>query len=417
MSQGRLIVACDFGTTSFRALVTEVFANGNLEIVGYAVQEAVGFQDGDFVDLAAGSRCIARTIRELEQDSDIYVAGFTYNISGTHLRSVQATAQVAVGPGPRPIRPSDIDEVYNRARSMAIPFDHKVLTVTPVAYAVDRVRGVVGPLGRMGSQLEMQAHVITGSRSVLQNIKSAVTTAKYKPLGEEVDILATARALVGRDDRREGVMLVDIGGLTTNWAVFSKGAIVANGMVPLGGHHLTADLSHGLRVPLASAEDVKCRRGVVLRSLVAEASVDALFDQEQPEETPGLVAAILEPRMEEIFTYVKRDFGDLSELANLGKGIILTGGGSRCRGSRQLCEEVFDLPVERRHLPGRLQGAERLPSGQWATVLGLSLWAAGDFSEDNESEPGPGGGLLGKLRGMFRRKQSGGDAKEMTDEA
>ncbi len=405
MSQGRLIVACDFGTTSFRALVTEVFANGDLEIVGHAVQEAEGFQDGDFVDLSAGSRCIAKTIRALEQDSDIYVTGFTYNISGTHLRSVRATAQVPIGPGPRPIREGDIEEVRNRARSMAIPFDHKILTVTPVEYSVDRVRGVVDPMGRVGSQLEMQAHLITGSRSVLHNIENAIETAKYKPLGEEVDILATAEALLNADDREKGVMLVDIGGLTTSWAVYRKGSIVANGMVPLGGNYLSSDLSHGLRIPLESAEDVKLKRGVVLRALVPEVSIDVLFDQEAPEETPGLVAAILEPRVEEIFTYVKNDFGDLRELANLGGGVVLTGGGSRCRGTRQLCEEVFDLPVTRRHLPERLKGADQLPSGQWATVLGLSLWAAGDFQEGVENETGGGGGgLLGKLRGMFSRK-------------
>ncbi len=404
MSQGRLIVACDFGTTTFRALVTEVFANGDLEIVGHSVQEAEGFQDGDFVDLSAGSRCIAKTIRALEQDSDIYVTGFTYNISGTHLRSVRATAQVPIGPGPRPIRDADIAEVRSRARSMAIPFDHKILTVTPVEFSVDRVRGVVDPIGRVGSQLEMQAHLITGSRSVLHNIENAIETAKYKPLGEEVDVLATAEALLNAEDREKGVILVDIGGLTTSWAVYRKGAIVANGMIPLGGRHLSSDLGHGLRISREAAEVVKVERGVVLRSLVAEVSIDALFDQEKPEETPGLVAAILEPRVEEIFTYVKNDFGDLRELANLSAGVVLTGGGSRCRGTRQLCEEVFDLPVTRRHLPLRLKGADHLPSGQWATVLGLSLWAAGDFNDEIEGESGGGGGgLLGKLRGMFKR--------------
>jgi cell division protein FtsA len=404
MSQGRLIVACDFGTLSFRALVTEVFPNGDLEIVGHAVQEAEGFHDGDFVDLAAGSRCIVRTIRALEQDSDIYVTGFTYNISGSHLRSVRATASVRIGPMARPIRPADVEEVRNRARSMAFPFDHKILTVTPVSYAVDRMRGIVNPLNRIGSQLEMQAHLITGSRSVLHNIEDAIEGANYKPLGEEVDVLACAEALLTAEDRDKGVMLVDIGGLTTNWAVYRKGAIVGNGMVPLGGHHLTTDLAHGLRIPAEQAEDVKCRRGVVLRSLVDEVPIDVLFEQEKPEETPGLVAAILEPRVEELFTYVKQDFGDLRELANLGGGVVLTGGGSRCRGTRQLCEEVFDLPVTRRHLPVRLRGADRLPGGQWATVLGLSLWAAGDLSDPGEGDPGAGGGsLIDRLRGMFRR--------------
>jgi cell division protein FtsA len=412
MSQGRLIVACDLGTTTFRALVTETTENGDLEVVGFSQEKAEGFQDGDFVDLGKGSRCIARTIRQLEADSDIYVTGFTYNISGSHLHSVRATAQVPIGPGPRPIRASDLEDARQRARSMSIPFDQKILTVTPVEYAVDRVRGIVDPLGRMGSQLEMQAHLITGSRSVLHNVENAIETSKYKPLGEEVDVLATGTALLRMGDLEQGVILVDVGGLATNWAVYRKGAIVANGMVPLGGDHLTADLAHGLRVSNQEAERVKLTRGVVLRSLVEEVSIQVLFEEDRPEETPGLIAAILEPRVEEIFTHVKNDFGDLRELAGLGAGVVLTGGGSRCPGTRQLCEEVFDLPVQRRYLPDRLIGADKLPDGQWASVLGLSMWAARDAGEFTECEEKTRkAGFFNRLRDVFRRS---GDDDPMT---
>jgi len=403
MSQGRLIVACDLGTSTFRALVTEIREDGHLEVVGFSQEAAEGFLDGDFIDQGKGSRCIARTLRQLEANTEIYVTGFTYNISGSHLHSVRATAQLPIGPGPRPIRESDLAEARNRARSMSIPFDHKILTVTPVEYAVDRVRGIVDPVGRVGSQLEMQAHLITGSRSVLHNLENAIETAKYKPLGEEVDILAAGRALLRPGELEQGVILIDVGGLATNWAVYRKGAIVANGMVPLGGENLTADLAHGLRISRDLADTVKTERGVVLRSLVDEISIEVLFEEERPEETPGLIAAILEPRVEEIFTYVKNDFGDLRELASLGAGVVLTGGGSRCRGTRQLCEEVFDLPVQRRHLPDGLVGAEKLPDGQWATVLGLSMWAAHDAEGVAEPEDRGGNrGLFNKLRNFFK---------------
>jgi cell division protein FtsA len=412
MSQGRLIVACDLGTTTFRALVTETTESGDLEIVGFSQEKAEGFQDGDFVDLGKGSRCIARTMRQLEADSDIYVSGFTYNISGSHLHSVRATAQVPIGPAPRPIRETDLAEARNRARSMSIPFDQKILAVTPVEYAVDRVRGVVDPVGRMGSQLQMQAHLITGSRSVLHNLENAIETAKYKPLGEEVDILASGTALLRPGELEQGVILVDVGGLATSWAVYRKGAIVANGMVPLGGEHLTADLAHGLRISTEEAEQVKVTRGVVLRSLVEEVSLQVLFEEERPAETPGLIAAILEPRVEEIFTYVKNDFGDLRELAGLGAGVVLTGAGSGCQGTRQLCEEVFDLPVQRRHLPDRLVGAEKLPPGQWASVLGLSMWAARDAGDFTAKEERNGNGrFFSRLRGIFKKP---GDDKSMS---
>ncbi len=144
----------------------------------------------------------------------------------------------------------------------------------------------------------------------------------------------------------------------------------------------------------------------MLRSLEEEVALSALFEEERPEATPGLVAAILEPRMEEILSLVKDDFGDLGALASLSAGIVLTGGGSRCRGTASLCEEIFDLPVQERYLCPRLLGAEDLPDGQWATVAGLSLWTAGDLLDSEESsDHRGGGGLLGKLRGMFKRKE------------
>lgn len=415
MSDGRLIVTCDFGTTTFRALVTEVDENGSFEVVGSAEEPAQGFHDGDFVDLGAGAACIARLIGKLEETTDIFVTGFAYNVSGSHLRSVRATAQLPIGPGPRPIRQADLDEARSRASTMAIPFDHQILSVTPVEYAVDRVRGVVDPLGRVGSQLEMQAHLITGSRSVLHNIENAIATAKYKPLGEEIDVLATATALLTPRDRADGVMLIDVGGHATNWAVYRKNALISCGAVGLGGWHLTSDLSHGLRIPRDEAEQVKRTRGVVLRSLVDQVPIDVLFDERRPTETPGLVAAILEPRMEEIFTCVKADYGDPRELALLKGGVVLTGGGSRCKGTVGLCEEVMDLPVRRAHTPASLKGADTLPDGQWATALGLSLWLSHGEGGLHVGEESTGrGGWLGRLRGRFRKAQP---AEEMAAEA
>lgn len=414
MSEGRLIVTCDFGTTTFRAVVTEVDHEGSFKVLGHAAEPAQGFRDGDFVDLGAASACIARLMAKLEEAADIYVSGFAYNVSGSHLRSVRATAQLPIGPGPRPIRHADLDEARTRASAMAIPFDHQILSVTPVEYAVDRVRGVIDPVGRVGSQLEIQAHLITGSRSVLHNIENAITSAKYKPLGEEIDVLAAAAALLDARERQEGAMLIDVGGHCTNWAVYRKGSIVASGSVALGGWHLTGDLSHGLRIAREDAEEVKRTRGVVLRSLVDQVPIDVLFEERRPTETPGLVAAILEPRMEEIFTWVKNDFGDARELAALKAGVVLTGGGSRCRGTRALCEEVLDLPVRRAYLPAALKDAGTLPDGQWATALGLGfLYAGADDDALRGTAPGRGS-WLSRLRGRWRRPPADG---EMTAEA
>jgi cell division protein FtsA len=368
---------------------------------------AAGFEDGDFTDLPAGAQAIRDCIERLESESDIFVTGFTYSISGSHLRSVRATAQLGLAGGPRAIKHEDLVEVRNRARSMAIPFDQKILTVTPVEYIVDRRRGLTSPLGRVGNMLEVNAHLITGSGSVLKNIDRAIGKAKYRSLGEEVDVLAVGRALLTQEEMDKGVMLIDVGGHATNWAVFRKGAILTNGSVPLGGESLTSDLAHGLRIAPEEAQAIKHQDGVVLRSMAEVVDLHVLFEEERPEATPGLVAAILEPRFEEIMTLVKEDFGDLGTLAELSAGIILTGGGSRCRGSGRLCEEVFDMRVTPRYRCSRLVGAEDLPDGQWGTVIGLSLWSAGDLVGDEENmDRGAGGGLLGKLRGMFRKNST-----------
>jgi cell division protein FtsA len=413
MSSPRLIVACDFGTTAFKALIAETTGDGGIRVLSTARVFAEGFEDGDFVDLRSGSRAIAECVRSVEVSADVDVSAFFYNISGSHLRSVWARGQVQVGPGPRAIRAGDLDAVLIKARSLAIPFDNWICAVNPVEYAVDRVRKVVNPLGRIGSQLEVEAHLITASRSVVRNIEHAIATAGYEVAGRGVDILASATAVLTTEERKEGVLLVDVGGRATNWALFRNDHIVGNGLVPWGGCHLTSDLTHGLQVSQEQAEQIKCLRGVTLRSQVEEATPEALFEEERPEETQGLVAAILEPRMEEIFSLVKKSIGDARQITGLGAGCVLTGGGSRCRGTSRLCAEVFGVPTVRRHLPVELADEELLAEGQWATAVGLSLWAAGSpLPEDavTEEDTNGGGSIWGKVRRWLDRGP-GGDRK------
>ncbi len=396
MSSSQLIVACDFGSTSFKALVVEVTDSGGLRVLGTARVAAEGFRDGDFVDLRSGSRTIAKTIRAVEATADVDISAFFYNICGSHLHSVWARGQIQIGPGPRAIRPSDLEAVLKRARSLVIPFDNWICAVNPVEYAVDRVRGIVNPLGRIGSQLEVEAHLITASRSVVRNIERAIEMAGYEVAGRAVDILAAATALLTPAEQKDGVMLVDVGGQVTNWALIRNHRLVGNGMVPWGGCQLTSDLAHGLRVSQAEAEKIKCNRGVTLRSLVDEVSPEALFEEERPEESPGLVAAILEPRMEEILTLVKKSIGDPRQIAGLGAGIVLTGGGGRCRGTTRLCEEVFGVPAVSRYLPDQLAEVTELDGDQWATAVGLTIWAAGtaQVAEVAAEEDSLGAGAL-----------------------
>ncbi len=404
MSDAPLIVACDLGTVSFRAVVVELGDAGRPRVLAGAVHPAEGFQDGDFVDVKAGSLAVARLLRQLQDEANIDVRGFAFNVSGSHLRSVMATGQIPLGQGGREITDHDVNEVMAMARSLTISFDHRTLTVNPVEFSVDRVGGVLEPRGRVGSRLEVRAHLITGSSSVISNIENTIEKAGFEPVGHAVDVLAAATCLLGDTERERGVMLIDVGGTVTHWAALVGGCVLGVGSVPWGGEHLTSDLASGLRIGMAEAEQVKCDRGVVLRSLVDEVDVNVLFEQENPVETPGLVAAILEPRLEEIFSLVKDALGPGLPLSRLGAGVVLTGGGSRCRGSRELCEEVFGLAVRARYLPEHLQDAQRLPAGQWASALGLALWGGGTGpAEVTEPEPVRRDGWRDRLKGLWRR--------------
>ncbi|MDD5720423.1 MAG: cell division protein FtsA [Candidatus Krumholzibacteria bacterium] len=387
MHEGSLIVACDFGSTTFRAVVADVALGQPARVLAAATVAAEGFQDGDFVDLKAGSAAIARLLRAVQDQAGVVVQGFGFNVSGSHLRSVMATGQIPIAPGGREITDRDVEAVMTMARSLTIPFNHRILAVNPVEFAVDRVGGIQDPRGRAGSRLEVRAHLITGASSVIRNNENAIEKAGYTAAGHAVDVLAAATCLVTPAEQERGVLVIDIGGGCTHWAALAGGRLLGIGATPWGGQHLTRDLASGLRISEEAAEAVKCDRGVVLRSLVEDIDVNVLFEEENPEETPGLVAAVLEPRLEEIFSLVKDSLGPGIALSRLGTGIVLTGGGGRCRGSRDLAEEVFGLPARNRYLPENLTGVQALPPGQWATALGLILWGGG--GDRTEAAPAP----------------------------
>jgi cell division protein FtsA len=404
MPDAPLIVACDLGTTEFRGVVLELAASGRARIVAGASERAAGFQDGDFVDVKSGSLALGRLMRRLQDEASVDIRGFTFNVSGSHLRSVMATGQIPLGQGGREITDRDVDEVMTMARSLTIPFDHRTLTVNPVEFSVDRIEGVLEPRGRVGSRLEVRAHLITGSSSVIRNIENTIEKAGFEPAGHAVDVLAVSSCLLTDGERGEGVLLVDVGGSVTHWAAMAQGHLLGIGSVPWGGEHLTADLASGLRIETAAAEAVKCDRGVVLRSLVEEADINLLFEEDDPVETPGLVAAILEPRLEEILSLVKEGLGPDLPPARLAAGVVLTGGGSRCRGSRELAEEVFGLPTRSRYLPEGLDDVHRLVPGQWASALGLALWGGGvGPATTTESADEPRRGFLDRVRDLWGR--------------
>lgn len=399
MENGHLIVACDLGTTAFRVLVTAVGPEG-LRVLGSGRADTTGFRDGDFVDLARGGRALLAAVEAAETSADVDITGFYYSVSGSHLHAMEARCQFQLGAERRAVTEDDVAEVMGRAHSISIPFDHAILVANPVGFTVDGIGGIVDPVGRLGSHLEVDAHLITGSGTVLQNVEEVFGRIKREPVGWCVDVLAASAVLLSPAEKEMGVVLVDMGGTATQWVVFRHGRIAGFGRLPAGGRLLTDDLAHGLRVSPDQAEEIKRARGVVLRSLVEEVDPEVLFEEEQPVESPGLIATILEPRLEEIFALVKKEIGPDLQSGDLRLGVVLTGGGARCEGTAALAEEVFQRPVDLRLLPADVPGVARLPEDQWATALGLATWAAGDVAGD---ERGHGNTSRGGVRGLLRR--------------
>lgn len=404
MDSGHLIVACDLGTTAFRVLVTAAGPDG-LRVLGAGREDAAGFRDGDFVDLASGARALLRAVEQAEAAADVDITGFYYSVSGSHLHPMTARCQLQLGAQRRAVTAEDVADVMARAHGISIPFDHAILVANPVGFTVDGIEGIVDPVGRLGSQLEVDAHLITGSSTVLQNVEEVFGRIKREPVGWCVDVLASSTVLLEPEEKENGVLLVDVGGTSSQWVSFRHGRIAGFGSIPLGGRQLTDDLAHGLRVSPAQAEEIKRDRGLVLRSLAEEVDPEVLFEEAQPAESPGLIATVLEPRLEEILALVKRAVGADLHGGALRSGVVLTGGGARCEGTALLAEEVFQRPVEVRLLPADVPGAGRLPDDHWATALGLAAWAAGEsVGLDPAAPPSPRGGLKGVLRRLWPGK-------------
>jgi len=390
METGQLIVACDLGTTIFRAMVVKYLGGGRVEVVGTGEMPCVGFKDGDFTDVGAGVEALKDCLKQAETTANVFVSGFYYNVSGSHLRAFDARSQLRLEPQRRPITQQDVDAVMERAHSISIPFDHSILVANPVAFTVDGIGGISNPVDRQGSHLEVEAHLITGSRSIIGNNENTITKAEYEPVGWCIDILATSAVLLEAEEKERGVLCIDIGGTHSDWILFREGKLAGCGMVPCGGLHLSSDLAQGLRIQLGEAESVKRDRGRVLRHAGDDIDPGVLFAEADPQESPALIAAILEPRMEEILNAVKTVVGERLDPAVLGHGVVLTGGGARCDGTPELAEEIFGLPAEyrdHRHLSGQVKA---LPdSGNWSTCLGLIHWALGDEAPDIETPREP----------------------------
>jgi cell division protein FtsA len=406
MSQTRTYVGLDIGTTKISAIIAEVEPETrDIKIVGVGVSPSEGLRRGVVVNLEKTVASIARAVEEAERMAGVQVKGVYAGIAGDHIRSINARGVIAVSRKGNEISQADVDRVVDAAKAVAIPMDREIIHVIPQEFIVDDQDGIKDPIGMSGVRLEAEVHIITGAVTSAKNICKSITRAGLKVHDLVLEPLASSHAVLGPDERDLGVALLDIGGGTTDVAVFFEGAIRHTAIVPLGGASVTNDIAIGLRTPIDQAERIKLEHGAGLVSMVGpleKLTVTGVGGRGDREISRSQLASMIEPRMEEIFTLANKEvkknhFADL-----LGAGVVLTGGTSLLPGAVELAEQIFEMPV-RRGVPSGLSGLmENVRDPRHSTGVGLILHAVQNESgEILHAPPKPGLAVPEGLRRFF----------------
>ncbi|HJX51550.1 MAG TPA: cell division protein FtsA [Polyangia bacterium] len=397
-----IIVGLDIGTTKIAAIVAEMVESG-LDVIGLGTHVSRGLKKGVIVNIDSTVAAIKQAVLEAEGMSGCEISQVYVGIAGGHIKGVNSTGTVAIKD--KEVRPSDVAKVLELARAIALPVDRHVVHVLPQEYRVDGQDGVREPLGMCGVRLEARVHIVTAAAAALQNIIKCCSRCDLEVVDTVLEPLASGEAVLERDEKDLGVALVDIGGGTTDIAIFTEGAVAHTSVIPLGGHQLTSDIAFGLRTPPHEAEKIKHRWGCALASMVSApetievASVGGRAARVLSRQM--LCRDIIQPRIEEIFSFVKAEIMRLGCEDMLASGAVITGGATLLPGMAELAEEVLGIPV-RLGMPKGVGGlADVVKSPAFSTGVGLVQYGASQQSVTGRTPSTPsrsGGGIFSRLR-------------------
>jgi cell division protein FtsA len=342
-----LIVGLDIGTTKICCIVGNMTEEG-LEVVGIGTSQSKGLRKGVVINIESTVAAIQKAIREAELMAGCEIKSVFAGIAGGHIRGLNSQGVIAIKN--REVTSEDLQRVIDAAKAIAIPMDREVMHILPQEFIIDDQDGIREPLGMSGVRLEAKVHIVTGAVASAQNIIKSCNRAGTDVADIVLEQLASSEAVLSSDEKDLGVALVDIGGGTADIAIFSEGAIKHTSVLSIGGDHLTNDIAVGLRTPMAEAEKIKQAYGCCLTSMVGKdetIEVPSVGGREARILSRQLLAEILEPRVEEIFSLVNREinksgYGDL-----IASGVVITGGSAILPGMPELAEQIFNLPVRR----------------------------------------------------------------------
>lgn len=368
-----LIVGLDIGTTKTCAIVGEVTEDG-INVIGIGSHPSRGLRKGVVVNIENTVESVKKAVEEAELMAGCEITNVYAGIAGSHIKGINSRGIVAIKE--REVQPNDVKRVIDAAQAVAIPSDREVLHVIPQEFIVDDQDGVRDPIGMSGVRLEVKVHIVTAASTSAQNIIKCCNRAGLNVHEVLLEQLAGSEAVLGHDEKELGVVLVDIGGGTTDIAIFVNGSVVHTSVLPLGGNHLTNDVAVGLRTPGNEAERIKQKYGCVLTSLVQKEEtieVPSVGGRNPRVLSRQILSEILEPRIEEIFHLVHQEIVRSGFEDRIAAGVVLTGGCAILEGMPELAEQVFNMPV-RRGIPKGVGGlADVVKSPMYATAVGLVL--------------------------------------------
>jgi cell division protein FtsA len=377
--QSRVITGLDIGTTKTCAVIGELNDEGKVDIIGFGCKPSKGLRRGVVVNIDNTVESIRGAVEEAQDMAGIEVEYVYAGIAGSHIQSFNSRGVVAVSSKDQEVRPEDVKQVVEAASAVNIPRDLEILHVLPQEFIVDNQKGVKEPIGMSGVRLESEVHIVAGAVTSIQNIIKSVRKAGLEVADIVLEPLASSEATLCDDEKELGTVLVDIGGGTTDLALFVDGSVLHTAVLSLGGDHFTNDISVGLRTPVAEAEAIKHQYGCALSSLVLEnesIEVPSVGRRASRQLSRQILCEIIESRAEEIFNLIDQQITDSGYKHLVAGGMVITGGSVIMEGIPELGEQILGLPI-RRGYPQNIGGlVDVVNSPMYATSVGLLLYGA-----------------------------------------
>ena len=398
----RMIVGLDIGTSKVVAIVGEIGADGQIEIVGIGSHPSKGMKKGVVVNIESTVQSIQRAVEEAELMAGCQIHSVFVGIAGSHIRSLNSHGIVAIRD--REVYALDLERVIDAAQAVAIPADQKVLHILPQEYVIDNQEGIKEPMGMSGVRQEAKVHLVTCAVNAAQNIDKCIRRCGLEVEEIILEQLASSYSVLTDDERELGVCLVDIGGGTTDIAIFTEGSIRHTGVIPIAGDQVTNDIAMALRTPTQHAEEIKIKYACALTQLAGAdetIKVPSVGDRPPRDLSRQSLAEVVEPRYDELFTLVQAELRRSGFEDMVPAGIVLTGGTSKMEGVMELAEEIFHMPV-RVGYPQSVQGLTDIVRNPiYATGVGLL-----QYGLQHADDIGPGSRGTASGESWFERAKS-----------